>query len=144
MTERTLYTVGSSDRSEEQFIDLLRGNSVTTLLDVRSKNGSRVLHFDESRFKNLSRMLARHGLGYDLSLHIALGGLQDGKMTVGNFRRYSRTPEFRSALDELKTKVAANAGSTVILCCERDPKQCHRKVIGDVLESEGWRIVHLV
>ena len=144
MAKGTLYTIGSSDRTEVSFIELLVANGITLLVDVRSKNGSRVLHFDQSRFKNLSRMLARADIDYDDSLHLSRGGLHDGKMTVGNFRRYTSTSACRSALNELKTRVDSHPGNAVILCCERDPKQSHRKVIGDILQLEGWQITHLV
>lgn len=143
MTNRVLYTIGSSDRSEEEFVDLLKEHDITLLVDVRSKNGSRVLHFDESRFSNLSAMLERHRITYDDSLHTELGGLQGGKMTLGNFRRYTQTPAFSEALSRLKERAQQN-GHTVILCCERDPKQCHRRIIGDCLKEDGWQVVHLV
>ena len=138
-----LFTIGSSYRSEEEFINLLKENEITLLIDVRSKNGSRVLHFDEARFGNLSRMLMLKGIAYDISLHQTLGGLQNGSMSLGNFRNYTRALAFRDALAALKDKIQANEGNTAILCSERDPKQCHRKIIGDELEREGWHVMHL-
>lgn len=139
-----LFSVGSSNRHADEFVALLREHGITRLFDVRSKRGSRTPHFDEARFGNLSRLLGDAGIAYDAELHAALGGLQDGQMTIANFRRYTATPAFRAALDELKRRVAEHPGGAVILCCERDPKACHRKVIADVLAREGWRIVHLL
>lgn len=138
-----LYSIGSSTRSEEEFIDLLRNRGITLVIDVRSMNYSKIPHFNESRFGNLSRMLAKHSILYDSSLHKELGGLQYGKMSVSNFRRYSQTKNFRDALDRLKEIVNRHLGEAVILCAERDPQKCHRKVVGDVLESEGWEVIHI-
>jgi len=142
--QNRIFTIGSSDRSKEEFINILKKSGISLLVDVRSKTGSRTLHFDESRFNNLSKMLRENGIGYDASLHKELGGFQNGKTTIGNFRRYTQSsPSFSAALDSLKEKVRNNDGNVVILCCERDPKQCHRKVIGDILEADGWLAFHL-
>jgi len=138
-----LYTLGTSNRDPTEFIDLLRSNKITSVIDVRSKNGSRVPHFDESRFHRLSRLLEDRGIAYDASLHETLGGLHNGKMTLGNFRTFQKTPQYQAAIQELKLKVSQATGSTVIICCERDVDKCHRKFIGDTLKAEGWTIVHL-
>ncbi len=138
-----LYTIGSSNRSEEEFIGILKRYGITLLIDVRSKRGSRVLHFDETRFGNLSLMLKRHGIDYDGKLHKSLGGFQYGKMTLGNFRRYTLTSLFAQALEQLKSRVQEASGHAVILCCEREPRVCHRKIIGEIMKADGWQVVSL-
>ncbi len=139
-----LYTIGSSTRSEAEFIDLLVSRGITLVIDVRSYNTSkRYPHFDESRSGNLSRMLAKHGISYDSSLQRDLGGLQFGKMSVGNFRRYAQTKDFHDALDKLKDIVNQHLEEVVILCAEKDPQKCHRTVIGDALAGEGWEVIHI-
>ena len=72
MPAPVLYTLGTSHRSPTEFIDLLQAHGVTLVVDVRSRNGSRVLHFDEARFRNLSRLLRANGIRYDASLHEVL------------------------------------------------------------------------
>lgn len=141
---KQIFTIGSSDRPKEEFINILKKSGINLLVDVRSKTGSRTLHFDESRFHNLSKMLRENSIEYDASLHKELGGFQNGKTTIGNFRCYTQSSSlFSAALDILKEKVKNNDGNVVILCCERDPKQCHRKVIGDILKTDGWLAFHL-
>ena len=115
--QNRIFTIGSSDRPKEEFINILKKSGISLLVDVRSKTGSRTLHFDESRFNNLSKMLRENGIGYDASLHKELGGFQNGKTTIGNFRRYTQSsPSFSAALDSLKEKVRNNDGNVVILC----------------------------
>lgn len=143
MPTPTLYTLGTSDRSPPEFIDLLKSHGITLVMDVRSRNGSRVLHFDESRFHNLSRLLKENGIRYDASLHKVLGGMQNGKMTLGNFRLYQETEKYHSAVSLLKEITLSNNGGVCIICCERNVKSCHRRLIGDTLESEGWIVKHL-
>lgn len=147
MEERSrIFTIGSSNRSVVEFIEMLRSNGVRRLIDVRSKTGSRTLHFDERRFGNLSRILADAGIEYDSSLHLKLGGQQNGqeKMTLKNFRAYTHTLGFAEALEDLIVIATLTEGNSAIMCCERDPRQCHRKVIADELEQRhGWEIIHL-
>jgi uncharacterized protein (DUF488 family) len=140
---KKIFTIGTSDRSQVDFLDILSRHEISLVVDVRSKNGSRVLHFDESRFKNLSKMLMNNSITYDQSLHLSLGGLQGGKMTLGNFFEYAKTPEFKKALSLLKEKILKNCQGTVILCCERDPKQCHRRIIASALKIGGYEVIHL-
>jgi uncharacterized protein (DUF488 family) len=63
---------GYPHRPDAEFIDLLEGHQITLLVDVRTRNGSRVHHFDEARFGNLSRLLNKHGISYDDCLRLAL------------------------------------------------------------------------
>ena len=62
MGDHVLYTIGSSNRSEDEFITMLTQRGITRVVDVRVTTGSRTLHFDECRFGNLSVMLTRHGI----------------------------------------------------------------------------------
>ena len=41
----TLYTIGFTKKSAEQFFELLRTNNVKTLVDVRISNGSQLAGF---------------------------------------------------------------------------------------------------
>lgn len=140
----TLYTIGSSDRSEEDFIGMLASRGITRAIDVRPTTGSRILQFDECRFGNLSAMLTRHGVAYDSTLQLDLSGCRLGRPTLGAFRRYTATDDFEAGLMSLRITVRANTtGNTAILCCERSHKQCHRRIIGEVIERSGWTVVHL-
>lgn len=143
MSKPKFYTLGTSNREPPEFIQLLKKHDITLVIDVRSKNGSRVLHFDESRYRNLSAMLRQNGIAYNASLHQKLGGLQNGKMTLGNFREYTKTEEYFEAIEELKFLIGSNKENSVIICCERDVKNCHRKLIAETLAKEGFSIVHL-
>ncbi|WP_162625639.1 DUF488 family protein [Mycolicibacterium llatzerense] len=140
----TLYTIGSSNRSENEFIAMLTGHGITEVIDVRPTTGSRTLHFDECRFGNLSAMLTRHGIVYDSTLQLDLSGCRLGRPTLGAFRRYTATDDFDAGLMSLRITVRANTtGSTAIMCYERSHKQCHRRIIGDAIERSGWTVVHL-
>lgn len=147
-----VFTIGSSDRTAENFAALIQQHGITQVFDLRTSNGSRNLAFDEKRYKRLSALCQELGITYNDAFHISLGGSQldqrdpasgERKMTVPNFRRFARTAEFRTALQALQEAIRSQSGASVLLCCERDVKQCHRGVIAAALEEVGWSPVHL-
>lgn len=141
----TLFTIGTSNRSWEEFVSMLKQHNIVQVVDLRSKNGSRVPHFDERRFHSLSRNLPQVGIHYEESLHEILGGMQslDGTMRIKDFRKYLQSPYGQVALQQLVRTIRNVDGNTVIMCCERDHRQCHRRVVADSLALEGWEIIHL-
>src|SRR3954463_9766165 len=102
MDPATLWTIGHSTRTIEQFIELLVPQKIQLLADVRRFPGSRRLpHFNQ---ENLSPALADAGIEY---LHFPeLGGRRKALANSPNnawrseaFRGYAdymMTPEFRS------------------------------------------------
>lgn len=139
-----LFTAGTSNRTEEDVGELFADNRITRLVDIRSMRGSRTPLWDETRYGNVTKLCQKLGITYDPSLHVILGGLQNGRMTIKNFRQYAQTPTYASGIRLLKHVVLTeNGGNAIIMCCERDYKQCHRRVIAETLRAEGWEVIHL-
>jgi len=144
MTEpRTLYTIGHSTRTIEQFVGLLRAHGIELLVDVRRFPGSRRHpHFGSAA---LAASLAESGIAYAHAE--ALGGRRDSEAGAASpntawrnaaFRAYAdymATPAFRAALDGLIAE--ANERVTVIMCAEAVPWRCHRRLITDALLARG-------
>jgi uncharacterized protein (DUF488 family) len=108
MSERgTIYTIGHSTRSLEEFLALLKAHGITHLADIRTVPRSRRHpHFAADA---LSKLLPAAGIVYR---HFpGLGGLRKPRRNSPNaawrhegFRGYAdymETAEFASALDEL-------------------------------------------
>ncbi len=107
----SVFTIGTSNRTESNFFGELNRRDVRTIIDVRSKPWSRVPHFRQSA---LVRAANAHGLAY-LEMGEVFGGLND-----------IRTDDvaYLAALDRL---LAAEAmGSVAIFCAEGHPTECHR------------------
>jgi uncharacterized protein (DUF488 family) len=141
--QNMIYTIGTSDRSKSEFVSMLQQHGIKVIYDIRSKTGSRTLHFDEVRFKNFSKMTEEVGVEYKQNFHISLGGLQNGKMTIGNYRRYAETDEFQEALSRLEKEIDDADGNVALVCCERNWKTCHRMIVAERLRRKGWDITHL-
>ena len=143
-----LWTIGHSNRSIEQFIELLSGQQIQMLADVRRFPGSRRQpHFNS---ENLPKSLAQTGIDY---VHFPeLGGrrkaLPDSPNTVWRneaFRGYAdfmMTPEFRAGIDRLLK--LAHEKRTVIMCAEALWWQCHRSLIADYLKAAGHTVIHIM
>lgn len=145
---RPLYTVGHSDRTLDELVELLRGVSVSLLVDIRTVPRSR--HNPQFNRETLPGELARRGLRY---LHLPeLGGLRRPLRDSPNtgwrnasfrgFADYMQTEEFAQALDRLRT--AAARRRTAIMCAEAVPWRCHRSLVADALLLRGTPVIDLI
>ena len=146
--DETVWTIGHSTRSIEDFIALLRANGIETVADVRRFPGSRRHpHYNEG---NLGESLA--AVGIDYVWIPALGGRRVPRPDSPNtewrneaFRGYAdhvATEEFAEGIFELL--MVAGGSRTAIMCSEAVWWRCHRSLISDVLRSLGLRVLHIV
>ncbi|MEW6545520.1 MAG: DUF488 domain-containing protein [Bacillota bacterium] len=133
-TRPVVYTVGSSTRTQEEFLDLLRYYGITIILDVRRfPTSQRYPHFTRS---SLASWLAEADIAYHY-LGETLGGYRRG-----GYEAYTQTASFRKGLEQVLS--LAGQGPAAILCCERFPWKCHRRFIAQYLSAAGWHVVHVL
>jgi uncharacterized protein (DUF488 family) len=149
--KRNIYTIGHSNRTIEDFIELLEENRIELLADVRTI--PRSAHNPQFNKENLSRLLPKHNIKY---IHLpALGGLRGkGKNAASsnntawenasfrNYADYAETEEFRVGLDAL-IELARNS-RTCYMCAEAVWWHCHRRIITDYLLAGQWRVQHIM
>jgi uncharacterized protein (DUF488 family) len=143
-----IWTIGHSTRSIDEFVGLLRENSINALVDVRRFAGSRRHpQFSQVQF---SSSLAEAGIKY---FHLPeLGGrrapLPDSPNTAWRnaaFRGYAdymMTDEFRGGMERLQE--IAGKSRTAIMCAEALWWQCHRSLIADDLKARGWTVWNIL
>jgi uncharacterized protein (DUF488 family) len=129
-----IWTVGHSDRSAAELLDLLRTAGVQLVVDVRRAPWSR-RHPWHARAE-LERFLVAGGVDYRW-MGVALGGGLDQ-----DFEARRATDEYREGLEELLR--LAGATRTAVMCAERDHRHCHRQFIADDLAARGAIVRHLV
>ena len=144
----TIWTIGHSTRTIEEFIDLLRQHQIEILVDVRHFPGSRRLpHFNKAA---LYHALATVGIHYE---HLVeLGGRRPVRLDSRNllwrnasFRGYAdymETKPFRDGIDRLLH--IARTGRTAIMCSEAVWWRCHRSMIADHLKALGMQVLHIL
>jgi len=143
----TLWSVGHSTRTAEEFLELLRAHRVEAIADVRRFPGSRRHpHFGRDQ---LQPFLETHGVQYVWMPE--LGGrrnpAKDSHNTgwrVAAFRGYAdymETPDFASAMQVLLDLAASKR--TAVVCAESLWWQCHRRLISDWGVAHGHELIHI-
>jgi uncharacterized protein (DUF488 family) len=128
-----IYTLGTSTRTEEEFVALLKHYGLETVVDVRSFPQSRFEHFTRD---NLKKTLEGEGIGY-LYLGKDLGGFRRG-----GYLAYTGTPAYQQGIRRLEQ--VGRESLTAFLCAERLPWQCHRRFIAASMEEKGWEVRHII
>lgn len=140
----TLWTVGHSTRSLDDFTALLQAHGIRRLVDVRTMPRSR--HNPQFNKDQLPESMKQAGIQY---VHMpALGGLRHARRDSVNsawrnasfrgFADYMQTAEFEVALKELIR--LARSRRTAIMCAEAVPWRCHRSLIADALLVRGLKV----
>ncbi len=143
----TVYAIGHSTRTLDQFIEILQAHKITLLADIRTIPRSR--HNPQFNEDSLSRELPKAGIRYR---HLKeLGGLRHASKDSINtgwqnasFRGYAdymQTREFVSALRGLME--LARGKRVAIMCAEGNPFRCHRSLVADALTVRGVRVLHI-
>lgn len=148
MTERqSVWTLGHSTRSLEEFLAVLNAHRIEAIADVRRFPASRRL--PQYRAEALEESLGASGIAYQWLPE--LGGRRqpnpdspnDG-WRVAAFRGYAdhvASDEFANGLFSLLT--TAHGLRTAVMCAEALWWRCHRRLIADVLVSLGVQVVHI-
>ena len=131
--DKLIYTLGTSTRSPEEFIELLSSHGVEVVVDVRRFPSSRFEHFCREK---LEELLPEAGIDY-IYMGKELGGYRRG-----GYQSFTTTSEFLSGLQKLEE--IARKRCTSIICAERFPWRCHRRFIALELEKRGWRVSHII
>jgi uncharacterized protein (DUF488 family) len=140
----TIFTVGHSTHSLEEFVDMLKAHDIEQLVDVRTIPKSR--RVPQFNAESLAAALSKLGVEY---VHLkTLGGLRHAKKDSINtgwrnpsFRGYADymgTDEFRQGIERLLK--LARTKRMAIMCAEAVPWRCHRSLIGDALLVRGVRV----
>jgi len=143
----TIWTIGHSTRSIEEFIALLKHYQLEAVADVRRFPGSRRLpQFGEDALRS---SLSAHNIDYLLITE--LGGrrrpVADSVNSVWrnvSFRGYADhlgSREFSSGMERLR--LLASQRRTAIMCAEILWWRCHRSLVSDVLMVSGTKVLHI-
>lgn len=145
---RTIWTIGHSTHTLEEFLRLLGEYRIEAVADVRRFPGSRRHpHFAGDA---LAQSLPAHGIAY--RWFPQLGGrrrAQPDSPHTGwrnaSFRGYADhlgSAEFAQGLGELLA--LADGARTALMCAETLWWRCHRSLISDVLRCRGIEVIHIL
>jgi len=142
------YTMGFSNRTWEDTLEILRDFRIQRLVDIRTLPGSK--HTPQFNLEHMKEALPSAGVEY---IHMkSLGGLRkpaknstlNAAWQNSGFRGYAdymQTPNFDMALNSLIRLLKEK--TTVYCCTEAVFWRCHRQLVSDALLVRGFRIGHV-
>lgn len=144
----TIWTIGHSTHSIEEFVAILQSFRIELISDIRSYPGS--LRFPQFNKETLETSLSQNNIHY---IHLKnLGGrrkvIPDSKNIAWRhpaFRGYAdymETPKFKECIKELE-KIARKY-RTAYMCAEALWWRCHRSMVSDYLKTHGWQVMHIM
>lgn len=144
----TLFTIGHSTRSIEEFLALLSAHEIAVLADVRSFPGSRRV----PQFGKESLRVSVEAEGIEYTWMPELGGRR--KVSPDSVNTAWRHPAFRGYADYMETEDFADglmsltsvacAMPTAIMCAEAVWWRCHRGLISDAMKWAGFEVLHIM
>ncbi len=143
MDNRTIFTIGHSTHSLDDFLGLLKVHGIAVVADVRSSPRSRTPHFNRDI---LSEVLKREGIDY-VFLGSELGARrEEAECYVGNRVDFAKVPQlstFQAGLERLEKGI--DRCRVAIMCAEKEPLDCHRTIlVGRALQGRGIEVKHIL
>lgn len=140
----TLYTIGFTKKSAEQFFESLKKSGVKTLIDIRLNNKSQLAGF--AKAKDLEYFLKNAGIDYIYMPEFAptkqlLDDYMDKKINWDEYEsQYLEIIRKRNI--KLELEIFENA---CLLCSEEKADKCHRRLAAEYIGNtiKGVDIVHL-
>ena len=142
------YSMGFSNRSWDDFLEILRSFRIERIVDIRTLPGSR--RTPQYNKEHLEGSLPGLGVEY---IHLkTLGGLRRANpadLTNAGWRNasfrgyadYMQGEEFWTALSDLIR--LSGEKRTVFACTEAGFWRCHRSLVSDALLVRGYRVEHI-
>jgi len=145
------FTVGHSNRSFEEFVELLASAEIGLVADIRKFPKSRANpQFNED---TLAESLAGREISYELMT--VLGGRRGFVKTMSpdvnglwrnlsfhNYADYALSAEFSAGLRHLIEQGRKQRCS--IMCSEAVWWRCHRRIVADYLIANGETVFHIM
>lgn len=128
-----VFTLGTSNRSENEFLEILNYYKIKVVVDVRHFPTSKL--FPHFKKENLEKFLKERGIDY---YHLEkLGGYRKE-----GYEEYTKTKDFEEGFKKLIE--ISEKKLTAIICAEKFPWKCHRAFIARKLEEKGIKVIHII
>ena len=145
----TLYTIGFTKKSAEQFFNLLRDNNVMQLIDVRISNSSQLAGFAKGKdleffVKEICHIPYKHITDFAPSKEL----LDQWHKQEVTWEEYVKVyTDLLKDRDVLRKYGVKSFDGSCFLCSEDTPEQCHRRLLAEYFKkhsADPVKIVHLI
>lgn len=125
---KTIYSIGHSNKSEEELVAKLKEYGITDLVDVRTYPSSK--YNPQFNRVQLERYIPAAGIKYHWRGR-NLGGLQGNTL-------------FRETIEKM-LEASSDERKLCVMCSESKPEECHRtQTIEPVIHQLGGEMVHIL
>uniref|UniRef100_A0A7C4CBR3 DUF488 family protein n=1 Tax=candidate division WOR-3 bacterium TaxID=2052148 RepID=A0A7C4CBR3_UNCW3 len=128
-----LYTLGTAHRKSYDFTRLLYKYGIQVIFDLRAMPEGEEEHFNRGGLEQLCS---------SVKVSYVFLGNELGRPHGADYRQWVKTEEFRRSCSIIGRKVPLRV--CCLLCSEKSPEYCPRRVIGDELAKQGIEVIHVL
>jgi uncharacterized protein (DUF488 family) len=140
-----LFTTGYEGQTIQNFIKKILSEHIETIIDIRENPNSRKPGFSKNIFR---KQLGTAGVGYyhfqelgtPKPLRKFLSDNQDYEKFFEEYKAF--LPEFQDAIDDIVE--IGSQKRICLLCFEKDPHFCHRKVVAELISYYTGRDIAVI
>jgi uncharacterized protein (DUF488 family) len=134
----TLFTIGFTGKTAEEFFQKLRVAGVRRVVDVRLNNVSQLSGFTKKKdLEYFLRVIGGIKYDHDVSLAPTQGILKDYQNKRIDWAQYERY--FNQLLQEREPSMRLRREDfdrSCLLCSEVEPKHCHRRLVAEYFQRK--------
>ena len=140
-----LYTIGFTQKSAEQFFELIKKNRIELLIDIRLNNKSQLAGFTKGSdlcyfLSKICNCKYEHRIEYAPTKEI-LDKYKKKQITWSEYiDQYIPLMEKRKAVEHF-LKNYTDFERICLLCSEATPDQCHRRLFAELVSSKDSTIL---
>ena len=144
--KETIYTIGYSGFSRDDFADVIASFGVNAVIDVRSKPYSE--HNPEYNATAMNEFLGARGIIYR-NYAREFGARQEDRRFYSSegymdFEKFARSSQFQEGVKKILNAVKLGY-RFALMCAEKDPITCHRAVlVARAFHENGLNVIHIM
>ncbi|HEX5482561.1 MAG TPA: DUF488 domain-containing protein [Terriglobia bacterium] len=140
----TLFTIGFTQKTAEQFFGLLQDAGVRRVIDIRENRGGQLSGF--AKYPDIAFFLDRLlGIEYvhepllapSPEIRKAYKTTRDWQQYEASFLALMRQRDIPESVDLAKFE-----GPVALLCSEPGPEKCHRRLVAEILANYAGKLGH--
>ena len=142
---KIIYTIGYTTFNIDEFVEELKANGITCVVDVRSTPKSS--YYKDYDSDVLAARLKKEKIYYR-NYAFEFGARQEDKSLYPDgyldFEIFSKTDNFKQGVKKLDAGIELNQ-TFALMCAEKDPYNCHRCImVSRFLQNYDFEIVHII
>ncbi len=144
----TIYTMGFTQKSAEEFFGLIKKNDIEILIDIRLNNQSQLAGFTKGRdlaffLESICGCEYDHMISYAPTKEI-LDAYKKGAITWEEYEVQYNDLISRREVEETFRKRYSTYDRVLLLCSEPTTEKCHRRLLAEYLSDKlSTGIVHI-